>query len=67
MRSREWRTTANLKSAAIYPNMHVLRGNLTLFDSDGKIQIYNGVTWEIAAESLKKGFIRGFSVKVPCH
>ena len=67
MRSRVWRTTANLKFASRYPNLHVLRGNVTMFDADSKIQIYDGVTWEIAAESLKKAFNMGFKIKVPCH
>ena len=67
MDSRVWRTIASLKSASAYPNLHVLRGNLTMFDAAGTVQIYNGVTWEIASESLKKGFNRGVSVKIPCH
>ena len=54
MHSRVWRTTANLKSASRYPNLHVLRGNLTLFDADGKIQIYNGVHGRLLQSLLKR-------------
>ena len=67
MESRIWRTISSLKSASVYPKFHVLMGHLTMFDTDGTIQMYNGETWEIASESLTKSFNLGVSIKIPCH
>lgn len=65
--SKIWKTIASLNSIVYYPNLHVYKGNLTMFGTNSTIEVYNGETWEIASESLSKNFERGVSVKVPCH
>ena len=67
MESRTWRNIASFKSAVAFPNLHVYKGNLTMFGTGSTMEIYNGVTWEVSSEPLGKIFSRGSSVKVPCH
>ena len=67
METRIWKTIASLKSAISYPNLHVYKGNLTMFGNGYTIEVYNGETWEISSESLKLSFTEGVSVKVPCY
>ena len=67
MESRTWRNIASFKSTVAFPNLHVYKGNLTMFGTGSTMEIYNGVTWEVSSESLGKVFSRGSSVKVPCH
>ena len=66
MVSRSWRMIASLKSSVVGPSLHTYKGNLALFGNNS-IQIYDGVTWAIASESLVKKFDMGVLLKVPCH
>ncbi|XP_023338529.1 influenza virus NS1A-binding protein homolog isoform X2 [Eurytemora carolleeae] len=62
MVSRSWRMIASLKSSVVGPSLHTYKGNLALFGNNS-IQIYDGVTWAIASESLGKKFIWVFYLK----
>ena len=66
MVSRSWRIIASLKSSVVGPSLHTYKGNLALFGNNS-IQIYDGVSWAIASESLVKKFDMGVLLQVPCH